>query len=91
MHDKAIALKHLKSHHGRVFVQRRRIRWVLVVIPVVMDACLLHDEQGGRLCEVAVEQLVQFMPGAVPGEQGSAQPDGSHHAQQQNHQAHPQR
>ena len=54
---------------------------------VVLDlAGLLRDEQGRRLGEMAVEQLVEFVADIHPRQRGRDQPDADDQAQHQRQQ-----
>ena len=78
LHELAF-VEHLEDHARCIFVQRRCIGHLVVVVV----GGLLHHQQGGCLGQMAVQQLIQFMARIAPDQHGCSQP---HHRRQAQHQ-----
>jgi hypothetical protein len=72
----------LERDLGRIAVQDRRVGDV-----VAFDLRVLHDQQRRGLREVAVQELVEFVPRVQPGERGGRGPQRQHHREHQREQA----
>lgn len=82
-HGQLPLVEYLEHHFRSVTVQRRRIHPMFLFIHFLR---VLHYQNGGRLGEMPVEQLIQFVAGVDPDQAGRYHPGHRYDPQDQNQQ-----